>query len=135
MVGGVLTRYNASAGSGKTFRLTGAFLENLFYGKGNFREILAVTFTNKAAAEMKERILESLSIIASGGESAYLGLLIQRSGKREDVIRREAMEYLDSILHDYSFFSVGTIDSFFQKLSYISILNLIFKNFRSLANL
>lgn len=116
MVGGVLTRYNASAGSGKTFRLTGAFLENLFYGKGNFREILAVTFTNKAAAEMKERILESLSIIASGGESAYLGLLIQRSGKREDVIRREAREYLDSILHDYSFFSVGTIDSFFQKI-------------------
>lgn len=116
MEGGVLTRYNASAGSGKTFRLTGAFLENLFCGKGNFREILAVTFTNKAAAEMKERILESLTIIASGDESAYLGPLIQKSGKREDVIRMEAREHLDSILHDYSFFSVGTIDSFFQKI-------------------
>ncbi|MCA1756414.1 MAG: UvrD-helicase domain-containing protein [Bacteroidales bacterium] len=113
---GVLTRYNASAGSGKTFRLTGAFLEILFCGKGNFREILAVTFTNRAAAEMKERILNSLSVIASGGHSDYLSMLTEKCGKQEDLIRREAREHLDSILYDYSLFSVGTIDSFFQKI-------------------
>jgi ATP-dependent exoDNAse (exonuclease V) beta subunit len=116
MTEGKLTRYNASAGSGKTFRLTGAFLETLFCGQGNFREILAVTFTNRAAAEMKERILNSLSLISSGEQSDYLSHLASKCGKKEELIRREAREHLDAILHDYSLFSVGTIDSFFQKI-------------------
>jgi ATP-dependent exoDNAse (exonuclease V) beta subunit len=116
MTEGKLTRYNASAGSGKTFRLTGAFLETLFCGRGNFREVLAVTFTNRAAAEMKERILNSLSLISSGEQSDYLSHLASKCGKKEELIRREAREHLDAILHDYSLFSVGTIDSFFQKI-------------------
>jgi len=52
-----LTIYKASAGSGKTYTLTGAFLKLAIKYPDNFRHILAVTFTNKAAEEMKVRIL------------------------------------------------------------------------------
>ncbi|MFA6947185.1 MAG: UvrD-helicase domain-containing protein, partial [Pedobacter sp.] len=57
----------ASAGSGKTFALTAHYLVLLFSGKGKYREILAVTFTNKATAEMKERILGALEELARTG--------------------------------------------------------------------
>ena len=57
----------ASAGSGKTFTLTAHYLLLLFSGTGKYREILAVTFTNKATAEMKERILNSLEELANSG--------------------------------------------------------------------
>ena len=52
-----LTIYKASAGSGKTFKLTGEYLQLLFQNPGLYRNILAVTFTNKATGEMKPRIL------------------------------------------------------------------------------
>ena len=64
-----LTIYKASAGSGKTFRLTGEFLKLIFKYDENYRRILAVTFTNKATAEMKNRILSELNILAKGEES------------------------------------------------------------------
>jgi superfamily I DNA/RNA helicase len=57
---GTLTIYNASAGSGKTYTLTGIYLSEIFRSRYNYRKILAVTFTNKATAEMKSRILENL---------------------------------------------------------------------------
>jgi len=113
---GTLTIYNASAGSGKTYKLTAIYLANLFKGRYNYRKILAVTFTNKATAEMKSRILDHLHKLASGGESAYLSGLVESTGKSEDWIRNEAVEIINSILHDYSRFSVSTIDSFFQKV-------------------
>ncbi len=113
---GTLTIYSASAGSGKTYRLTAIYLANLFRSRYNYRKILAVTFTNKATAEMKSRILDHLHKLAVGEESGYLPDLIKVTGKTEDWIRKEAKEILNTILHDFSRFSISTIDSFFQKV-------------------
>ncbi len=113
---GKLTRYSASAGSGKTFKLAGIYLDFLFLEPNNYRNILAVTFTNKAASEMKERILNTLFQLATGSDSYYLENLMSLTGKDDEWISRRALIILKNILHDYSRFSVGTIDSFFQKV-------------------
>lgn len=113
---GKLTRYSASAGSGKTFKLAGIYLDYLFIDPNKYRSILAVTFTNKAASEMKERILSTLFHLATGSDSDYLEGLLRLSGKDHEWIRNRALIILNNILHDYSRFSVGTIDSFFQKV-------------------
>jgi ATP-dependent exoDNAse (exonuclease V) beta subunit len=113
---GTLTIYSASAGSGKTFTLTGIYLSNLFRSRYNYRKILAVTFTNKATAEMKSRILDNLHRLSAGEKSEYMGALLSETNKSEEWIRNEAKEILNAILHDYSRFSVSTIDSFFQKI-------------------
>jgi ATP-dependent exoDNAse (exonuclease V) beta subunit len=64
MNSGTLTIYSASAGSGKTFQLARIYLTRLFRSRYNYRKILAVTFTNKATAEMKGRILDQLHRLA-----------------------------------------------------------------------
>jgi ATP-dependent helicase/nuclease subunit A len=109
----------ASAGSGKTFSLTAHYLTLLFSGIGKYREILAVTFTNKATAEMKERILSSLEELAESGykHSKFRGILQENYPELSDQdIRLRASEIYSSILHDYSRFSVNTIDGFVQQL-------------------
>lgn len=113
---GTLTVYSASAGSGKTHQLTGIYLERLFRSRLSYRRILAVTFTHKATAEMKERILNELDKLATGRQSSYLDDISHSTGKSESAIRKEAGEILTSILHDFSRFSVSTIDSFYQKI-------------------
>lgn len=113
---GTLTIYSASAGSGKTYQLTGIYLKTLFRSRYNYRRILAVTFTNKATAEMKSRILDHLHKLSVGEKSEYLPGLVAETNKTEEWIRNEAKEILNSILHDFSRFSVSTIDSFFQKV-------------------
>jgi len=113
---GTLTIYSASAGSGKTYKLTAIYLANLFRSGYNYRKILAVTFTNKATAEMKSRILDHLHKLAVGENSDYLAGLVKSTCKSEEWIRKEAKEILNSILHDFSRFSVSTIDSFFQRV-------------------
>ena len=107
----------ASAGSGKTHELTGFFLEILM-GKnpGYFRGILAVTFPNKATEEMKRRIIEELNILHSGAPSHFMSRLVQSSGLTEEGIRRQAGVILSAILHEYSWFSIETIDAFFQQV-------------------
>jgi ATP-dependent helicase/nuclease subunit A len=113
---GTLTIYSASAGSGKTFKLTAIYLARIFGSRYSYRKILAVTFTNKATSEMKSRILDHLHKLAVGENSDYLSGLVKATGKNEEWIRREAIEILNSVLHDFSRFSVSTIDSFFQKV-------------------
>jgi ATP-dependent helicase/nuclease subunit A len=113
---GTLTIFSASAGAGKTYRLTAIYLANLFRSRYNYRKILAVTFTNKATSEMKSRILDHLHRLSAGYSSDYLPGLVMVTGKTEEWIRTEAKEILNAILHDFSRFSVTTIDSFFQKL-------------------
>jgi ATP-dependent helicase/nuclease subunit A len=113
---GTLTIYSASAGSGKTFRLAGIYLAQLFRSRYSYRKILAVTFTNKATAEMKGRILDQLYKLSCGEKSDYLGELIASTGKDETWLRTEAGEILNAVLHDFSRFSVSTIDAFFQKV-------------------
>ncbi len=75
-----LNIYKASAGSGKTFALTMEYLKLLYRHPGIHRHILAVTFTNKAAGEMKQRILDTLSALSKyregdeyGGDEAACG--------------------------------------------------------------
>ena len=116
MGAGTLTIFSASAGSGKTYNLTRVYLEMLFSSRFSYRRILAVTFTHKATSEMKGRILDELSNLAYGNESRYLEGLIKSTGKSEMELRKESAEILLLILHDYSRFSISTIDSFFQKI-------------------
>lgn len=116
MGSGLLTRYNASAGSGKTYRLTGIYLSKLFNSRSSYKKILAVTFTNKAASEMKRKILTQLYSLSEGKNKELAGMLSKMSGKTEEEIMAAANPILNNILHDYSFFNVGTIDSFFQRV-------------------
>jgi ATP-dependent helicase/nuclease subunit A len=113
---GILTKYSASAGSGKTYKLTAIYLLKLFSSKTSYRRILAVTFTNKAAADMKSKILGQLHSIAGGETSDMVSVLTVATGKSHEKLAEEAGSILRNILHDYSFFNVGTIDSFFQKI-------------------
>ncbi|HCC71175.1 MAG TPA: hypothetical protein DEQ09_08505 [Bacteroidales bacterium] len=113
---GIIIRYNASAGSGKTYELAGIYLKYLFRDPRGYRNILAVTFTNKATAEMKERILYNLYLLSRGRQSEYLDLLMETTGKTAALLMDDAQVILNQLLHDYSHFSVGTIDSFFQKV-------------------
>jgi ATP-dependent helicase/nuclease subunit A len=107
----------ASAGSGKTHFLTGAFLELLLNEPTSyFKGILAVTFTNKATAEMKSRLIEQLNILACGKKSEYLENLKKTTGFKEDHIRNKSAAILHHILHQYSWFSIETIDTFFQRI-------------------
>ena len=75
-----------------------------------------MTFTHKATAEMKSRILDNLYKLTVGENSEYLSGLVKATNETEEWIRNEAKEILNSILHDFSRFSVSTIDSFFQKI-------------------
>jgi len=113
---GILTKYSASAGSGKTYKLTGIYLSKLFNSKASYKRILAVTFTNKAAADMKRKILSQLNSIAKGESTSMSQELSETTGKLPGILADEAKSILRNILHDYSYFSVGTIDSFFQRI-------------------
>ena len=111
-----LTVYSASAGSGKTFTLAVEYIKLLFKSGHEYRYILAVTFTNKATAEMKARILEELNNLATGEKTPATDRIIQELGSTPEKIKREAGMIRDRLLHDYSRFSVGTIDNFFQRI-------------------
>lgn len=111
-----LSIYRASAGSGKTYRLTLEYLKLLFQNTNNYRNILAVTFTNKATEEMKSRIVKEINSLAKGNGSPYITELQEVYDLSEQEIQKKAQEILNKLLHDYSRFSVGTIDSFFQRV-------------------
>ena len=111
----MLTIYRASAGAGKTHKLTGEYLMLLFSQPGAYRRILAVTFTNKATDEMKTRIVQELYHLASGRASDYIQLLSSAYSLTERQVREQARKILVAILHDYSAFNISTIDRFFQQ--------------------
>ena len=111
-----LTIYKASAGSGKTFTLTREYLKIIFSNIFSYRNILAVTFTNKAANEMKTRILKEVNIIACGNKSDHIDEIIKITKKTKEQTIKDAKQIQNRLLHDYSFFSVKTIDSFFQDI-------------------
>jgi ATP-dependent helicase/nuclease subunit A len=111
----------ASAGSGKTFSLTAHYLTLLFSGENKYREILAVTFTNKATEEMKSRILEVLKGFALGDgakkiEDYRLLVLAAHPDLNAESLKLKADKVYRKILHDYSRFAVSTIDGFVQKV-------------------
>lgn len=109
----------ASAGSGKTFSLTAHYLTLLLSGETKYREILAVTFTNKATEEMKSRIMEVLKGFATGDEGVkdYRALVLKAHPDLDAAALQQRSERIyKRILHDYSRFSVSTIDGFVQKV-------------------
>ncbi len=110
--------YKASAGSGKTFTLAVQYIRQLIEDPYSYRKILAVTFTNKATTEMKERILSQLYGISISDKSSdgYLKEIMKTSSKSETEIRETAAVALKNIIHDYSRFRIETIDSFFQSV-------------------
>ena len=117
------TVYRSSAGSGKTFTLVKEYIKILLLNPGDFRHILAITFTNKAANEMKERVMEALKELSDGDNlnntkvpGPLLLLLLKESGLSQPEIATRSRQALELILHHYSDFAIGTIDSFSHKL-------------------
>ena len=111
--------YKSSAGSGKTYTLTLEYLKLALQNpRSGFKQILAVTFTNKATAEMKQRILEVLERLSHGvKQGEFLDQELMKHLKLDEKqLQSRARETLLSILHGYGYFSVSTIDSFFQKV-------------------
>jgi len=113
--------YKSSAGSGKTFTLVKEYLKLALANKAqinyNFKRILALTFTNKAAAEMRIRIVKALTDICQETQSNQL----QDTLCKELVIDRDELQershiLINHILHHYSDFAVSTIDSFSHKI-------------------
>ena len=122
----MLSIYKASAGSGKTYTLTREYLRMLLSDKHPadgkqlpHSRILAVTFTKKSTAEMKERILRELFTLAHQPEqSDYLNEFLDDPHLHltQQQIQQRAKILLIGILQDYARFSVSTIDGFFQQV-------------------
>lgn len=113
---GELLVYSASAGSGKTHSIAGQYILMLFAKPGAWRNILAVTFTNKACDEMKSRIIDELNSIINNLPGNRTNEIATATGLSNQMVVNRAKEIFTGMLHDYSFFSVSTIDSFFQKI-------------------
>ena len=113
-----LTVYKASAGSGKTFTLATEYIRLLVENPQCYRNILAVTFTNKATEEMKMRILSQLyGIWKQLPESNnYLKNIQEKTGLEPNVISERAGLSLNNLTHNYNYFRVETIDTFFQSV-------------------
>lgn len=111
----MLNIYKASAGAGKTYTLTLHYIQLLFKNPKNYRKTLAVTFTNNACGEMKNRILHALYELSYNPNANYIKEL-QSDGFSLDEIQEKASRLYKEILHNYSFFYIETIDAFTQKV-------------------
>lgn len=117
--------YKASAGSGKTYTLVKEYLKMALAEENDplaFRRILAITFTNKAASEMKERVIHVLHGLAHLDENAVgsIEVLAKELCKHLEIdtkgLQKRSQTCLSSILHNYGDFSIGTIDSFMHRV-------------------
>lgn len=118
MVAKPLTVYKASAGSGKTFTLTTEYIKMLIGNPVSYRNILAVTFTNKATEEMKDRILSQLYGIwrQLPDSDSYLKKVCSDLDISPSIASHRAGQALTQILHHYNYFRIQTIDTFFQTI-------------------
>ncbi|WP_037318148.1 exodeoxyribonuclease V subunit beta [Salegentibacter sp. Hel_I_6] len=116
------TIYNASAGSGKTFTLVKEYLLLLFKSKKHdaYKNILAMTFTNKAVDEMKSRIISSLRDFTAEETSAVTNTLFkiiaEETNLPEAELKTKSAKILKSIIHNYAAFEVSTIDGFTHRV-------------------
>ena len=110
--------YNASAGSGKTFTLVKEYLKVLLSSNDIFRfqKVLAITFTNKAAAEMKARVLSNLEAFSEGEENDLFHAIQKEISIEKVMIQERSKKILGVILQNYAAFSITTIDSFTHKI-------------------
>ncbi|MEO9894136.1 UvrD-helicase domain-containing protein [Aurantibacter sp.] len=112
--------YNASAGSGKTHTLVKEYLKIALSENNSFKNILAITFTNKAVNEMKERVLSSLfdfslQELPDKSKSLFLDVMKELDVSAEQ-LRKKSDYTLKYILHNYAFFDVSTIDKFTHRV-------------------
>lgn len=116
------TIYNASAGSGKTFTLVKEYLKVVLGNKANdsFKNILAITFTNKAVGEMKERIIATLRDFASEdiliNPTDMFKTLCDDLQVTPERLHTKSKNVLETILHNYASFDISTIDGFTHKI-------------------
>jgi ATP-dependent exoDNAse (exonuclease V) beta subunit len=115
--------YRSSAGSGKTYTLVREYLSIALESNNTsrYRNILAITFTNKAASEMKERVTKYLKLFADpeqvkGGEKEMFLFLCDTLKITEKELSSRAFNTLQSILHNYSDFNITTIDKFILRI-------------------
>lgn len=114
--------YDASAGSGKTFTLVKEYLKILLTSKKNdaYRNILAITFTNKAVAEMKGRIVTSLFEFTKDEPSAkamdLMTIIAAETGLKNFEIKTKSQQIIKNIIHNYASFDISTIDKFTHKV-------------------
>ena len=121
-----VTILKASAGSGKTYSLTERFVQFLLSGKipqNHLRNILAITFSNNAAKEMKERILSWLKDIYFK-DTEKIKELAEIVSLKEEQLADKAGVKIDEILKNYTEFQVKTIDSFMTSIYKASAINL-----------
>ncbi|MFI5202909.1 MAG: UvrD-helicase domain-containing protein [Flavobacteriales bacterium] len=116
-MGNLFTVYRSSAGSGKTETLVTEYLKLALNNPSPlyFTRILAITFTNKAAEEMRDRILTRLQLLATASDARtteLIQMLAQHCKVNETGIRQRAAEVLTQVLHNYHRFNVSTIDRF-----------------------
>ena len=116
------TIYNASAGSGKTYSLVKAYLRIILGSKQPdlFRQLLAITFTNKAVFEMKNRIIELLGVFSEDKMLTKPHTMFTELAKElnlpDEELRTRSAKALEHILHNYAAFNISTIDGFNHQL-------------------
>jgi len=116
------TIYNASAGSGKTYTLVKEYLKILFHSNNQylFKNILAITFTNKAVAEMKDRIIDTLkqfsNVAILENPSTMFNTICDELNIEPKKLHGKASKLLNTIIHNYAAFDISTIDGFTHKL-------------------
>ncbi|MGC6470057.1 MAG: UvrD-helicase domain-containing protein [Flavobacteriales bacterium] len=118
--------YRSSAGSGKTYSLVRYYIGLALVGNSKsfnpryFRHILAITFTNKAAAEMKDRVLTNFSDLSQARgineSNSFFNHIKQDTGLSNEVIQNRSTQVLSAILHNYTDLSISTIDKFVYKI-------------------
>jgi uvrD/REP family helicase len=121
--------YNASAGSGKTFTLVKSFLQLILATKNveAYKTLLAITFTNKAVNEMKERVIGQLLLFATpdsqvkqgekkASDDAMFLQLAEQLHLTHKELQERSQKVLKHILHNYAGFTITTIDGFNQRL-------------------
>ncbi len=112
------TVVSASAGAGKTYALALRYV-SLLLADGvpaqDLSSVLAITFTNNAAAEMRQRILRFLKSLCVGGDDTLLDAVMTQTGLGAEEVRRRAGATVLTVLERYSDFQVRTIDSFLAR--------------------
>lgn len=112
--------YKASAGSGKTTRIVTEYLKLTLPAPSRYQAILAITFTNKAAGEMKNRIINILTKLVNDGAvtdetGKYISEEVRKKMTEVEIIS-SAQQLLKNILHNYSAFAISTIDSLMHRI-------------------
>jgi ATP-dependent exoDNAse (exonuclease V) beta subunit len=107
--------YNASAGSGKTFTLVKEYLKLLIVAPNpsHFKHILAVTFTNKAAGEMKSRIIEALKLFSDEAilqkPNSMFKAICEELPVTPFLLQQKSKHILQEIIYNYAAFDISTI--------------------------